>query len=541
MASKTTTVSPEGARAAGCSATCDSYHPGVVPPSYQGDVTLAYTNYQVIATGVGNWRPKLIKVTHSYTYSDGSTGGETITYRSSDHGDANPWSFPATKNYSARDNPFEWTETDSGTEWRLRTIDDTITGVEVEFEESTPPTPTSYTITTAVSPAGSGTATGGGTFNSGASCTLTATPASGYSFVRWEKNGAQVSTSASYTFIVSESATYTAVFESATPLVHIQVVAFKSVGRVTLSGMPGDDTQSAWTTVSADIPVGDPVTITATPTDPNVHPFKAWYLNPSAWGNPEQTGTLVPGAGATYTFTASANATYFATFDNLGMTVEVKTYSEYGPDRKAPDATVSINGQSDGDNDFTLVVLKGSAVVLGATAYGGLEGPHGLPLPMYFVGWLKSPDYDTILSDSLQYTVQTSQSDYWNTYVAKYVTHYTLNTSVRPIASAGTVSLSPLSRYGNNLYPEYSDVTLTAAPNHGWKFKHWIKKNRWSEVVVSSATTYTVEITYDLYYDTVYIAVFEWDGTDLLVNSANLGSPIQLVHDPTTNLLVADY
>lgn len=36
-------------------------------------------------------------------------------------------------------------------------------------------------------------------------------------------------------------------------------------------------------------------------------------------------------------------------------------------------------------------------------------------------------------------------------------------------------------------------------------------------------------------------AVFIRDPTRLLVNSANLGSPVQLVYDPTTNLLVADY
>lgn len=425
-----------------------------------------------------------------------------------------------------------------------------VTSIKAVFVQSTPPT-TSYTVNANASPSNGGTvqvgtaasgATSSQTVESGGSINIVATPASGYAFKGWYQNGAQISTSATYTVSnVTADQSFEARFVQ---VFHVQVVAFKSQAYVSLNGSPGDDVQSIWTVAEGDFEYGASITIAATSKNATLAPFKAWYRDPYAWGNPEYTGTLVPGAGATYTTTVTASVVYFATFDYLGMIVEVETFSESGPDRKAPDAIVSINGQSDGDNDYTLEVLKGSTVVLGATAYGGLEDPQAWPLPMYFVGWVDPADVYTILSESLQYTVQTSQSDNRKTYLARYETHYTLNTSVRPTASAGTVSLSPLSRYGNNLYPEHSDVTLTAASNPGWKFKHWIKKDRWSEEVVSSATTYAVEITYDLYYDTVYIAVFEWDGTDLLVNSSNLGSPVQLVYDDRsdgTGLLIADY
>lgn len=46
-----------------------------------------------------------------------------------------------------------------------------------------------YTITTSVNSSSYGTASGGGTFNSGATCTLTATPNTGYSFVCWSESG----------------------------------------------------------------------------------------------------------------------------------------------------------------------------------------------------------------------------------------------------------------------------------------------------------------------------------------------------------------
>ncbi len=79
------------------------------------------------------------------------------------------------------------------------------------FEEQVVET---YTITATANPTNGGTVTGGGTFNQGESCTLTATPATGYNFVRWTKNGTQVSTNPSYTFTVTESAAFEAHFEA---------------------------------------------------------------------------------------------------------------------------------------------------------------------------------------------------------------------------------------------------------------------------------------------------------------------------------------
>ena len=69
-----------------------------------------------------------------------------------------------------------------------------------------------YTITATANPVNGGTVTGGGTYNHGQNCTLSATPAQGYNFVRWTKNGSQVSTNATYTFSVTESAAYVAEF-----------------------------------------------------------------------------------------------------------------------------------------------------------------------------------------------------------------------------------------------------------------------------------------------------------------------------------------
>ena len=71
-----------------------------------------------------------------------------------------------------------------------------------------------YDITVTANEPTWGTVTGGGTYNEGATATLTATPASKYfGFVNWTKNGQVVSTNATYTFTVTEDATYVANFE----------------------------------------------------------------------------------------------------------------------------------------------------------------------------------------------------------------------------------------------------------------------------------------------------------------------------------------
>ena len=70
-----------------------------------------------------------------------------------------------------------------------------------------------FTITATADPTSSGTVSGGGTYNYGQSCTLTATPAAGHEFINWTKNGQQVSTNSTYTFTVTESATYVAHFQ----------------------------------------------------------------------------------------------------------------------------------------------------------------------------------------------------------------------------------------------------------------------------------------------------------------------------------------
>ena len=70
----------------------------------------------------------------------------------------------------------------------------------------------SFNITVSADPTEGGTVSGGGTYNYGSSVTLTATPSAGYAFINWTKNGAVVSTNASYAINVTEAGNYVAHF-----------------------------------------------------------------------------------------------------------------------------------------------------------------------------------------------------------------------------------------------------------------------------------------------------------------------------------------
>ncbi|MCX6879726.1 MAG: putative Ig domain-containing protein [Verrucomicrobia bacterium] len=71
------------------------------------------------------------------------------------------------------------------------------------------------TITTSASPTTGGTTTGSGTYLTGISASVVATPRPGYAFSKWEEGSTTVSTSATYTFDVTGTRTLVAKFNEA--------------------------------------------------------------------------------------------------------------------------------------------------------------------------------------------------------------------------------------------------------------------------------------------------------------------------------------
>ena len=74
-------------------------------------------------------------------------------------------------------------------------------------------TANSYTVNVSATPTEGGTVSGGGSYDYGASATVTATANNGYRFVNWTENGTSVSTDASYTFTATGARNLVANFE----------------------------------------------------------------------------------------------------------------------------------------------------------------------------------------------------------------------------------------------------------------------------------------------------------------------------------------
>lgn len=104
---------------------------------------------------------------------------------------------------------YVFTEWNDGNTSNPRTI--TVTQSEsytAYFGLESTPIPT-YTISTSVSPSGSGSVSGGGSYSSGVTAVLTASPSSGFVFVRWSDNSVENPRS----IVVSDNISLTAYFE----------------------------------------------------------------------------------------------------------------------------------------------------------------------------------------------------------------------------------------------------------------------------------------------------------------------------------------
>ena len=89
--------------------------------------------------------------------------------------------------------------------------------VYIEFKKI--PTPTTFTVVVQADPPHGGTVTGGGTYSSGATCTITATPNEndGYRFVTpngWTSSNGETANTATHSFQVTADVTWTAHFRT---------------------------------------------------------------------------------------------------------------------------------------------------------------------------------------------------------------------------------------------------------------------------------------------------------------------------------------
>jgi len=153
-----------------------------------------------------------------------------------------------------------------------------------------------YTINVSANPSHGGNVTGGGTYQQGQSCTVTASANPGYIFRNWTENGNLVSAQASYTFTVNSNRTLVANFEEEIQNYNIRVSANPMLAGTVTGG--GTYQQ------------GESCTVTATPN--NGYNFTNWT-----------EGDNVVSTSANYTFTVTANRNLVAHFEPQSFTISV--------------------------------------------------------------------------------------------------------------------------------------------------------------------------------------------------------------------------
>ena len=185
----------------------------------------------------------------------------------------------------------------------------------------------SFSISTSSSPSAGGTTTGDGSFSYGASATVTASPAAGYSFINWTQGGSSVSTNASYTFTVTESRIIVANFSQITYT-------------ITTASSPtaGGSTSGGGTYGS-----GSSATVTAIPA--TGYQFVNWT----------QGGSAVS-TSASYTFTVTAVRGLVANFTQAAFTISTASSPAAG-------------GSTSGGGSFN----HGSSVTVSAVPASGYQ------------------------------------------------------------------------------------------------------------------------------------------------------------------------
>ena len=364
-----------------------------------------------------------------------------------------------------------------------------------------------YTITANSNNNAWGTVTGGGPYDPGATCVLHATANTGYVFNEWRKNGNIVSINPNYSFEVTESATITGIFGTAsvTNYTITTQVTPAGAGTVTVAGgniheagstttltataNPGY-TFAHWQDGNTDNPRTITVTGDATYTATFTHDTYTITTNVTPAGSGTVTGggsnyhygdevtlTATP-ANSDYEFagwqdgnsdnprsiTVTGDATYTATFNEVGVTMF--------------NVTAGVSPANSGMVNGTGTYPAGTDILLEAIPEPGYTFSH------WQDGITTNPRSVSVTGD-MSFTAYFTQ----NSYIISVVASPT---------NGGTVSGGGSYHYGNY-------ANLTATPATGYEFQGWSdgsSENPHPVMVTGNATyTATFSPTGSTYYN----------------------------------------
>lgn len=298
---------------------------------------------------------------------------------------------------------------------------------------------------------GGGSVTGGGTYNSGNTVTLRATPNTGHNFIGWfDDSGSStpISLDATYTFQVTANSSL--IYEARFARGYTITATAGTGGSVTSGETPYPPSGRTYEANAS-------VTLTALPTPNSNYTFDGWYEN----------GTRISTSNP-YTFLVISNRTLQARFtaDNHVITVNA-----------APTSGGTVTGG-------------------GTFPYGSSRTVTATPSAGYtFDGWFEN---GTRVSTSNSYTFSVTSD---TTLEAFFIQGY-YRIEARAGAGGNTSISGGGSIYTSNTNlnstaavfeacPSGTFVTMTATPNTGYVFDGWYE----NDVRISTNTVYTFNAT----------------------------------------------
>ena len=353
-----------------------------------------------------------------------------------------------------------------------------------------------YNINVEANNASWGSVEGGGTFEQGETVTITATPNTGYEFIKWTKDGSEVSNNASYTFTVTENATYVAVFgEPAVTYYDIYTSASPAdAGTVTGDGTYAEGTEvtlvasanTGWHFVRwQDNNTDNPRTITVNGDATYTAYFQADIYALTVTASPVEGGTATGGGTYPYGSVVALNAIPKTGYEflnwNDGVTTASRNVTVVGNASYVAhfiDTTTTVYNVTALANDPTLGEVtgggsypEGAEVTLTASAFGSAV----------FVRWsddnTENPRVITVTGDV--------------TYTAYFEvpTMYAI-TVVSQNPEMGSVS-------GGGNFPMGAEVTIQANPFGGYYFDGWTDNNYDNPrtITVTGDATYTAKFS----------------------------------------------
>ena len=322
-----------------------------------------------------------------------------------------------------------------------------LTKVIITTEEEADPNAVYYTITTAVNDATMGKAEGGGEYKENTKISLTATPNSGYEFVKWSNE----STANPLEVTVTENATYTAIFQEQTPITCSQI---------------------------KDLAIGDAFVLGE---------FTVTYVNGSYTYIKDATGaSLIYAsnyglkAGDVVTGLAGTRANYNGLVQITPSVTKAQLTVTAGT---APQPEVATANPTQADmNKY----VKYEQVTFDATAFASKKINATLAGQTtkfaVYDQWSTSKTFITGATYAL-----TAAVSYYNAVQVNFISAVKVSLTISATANGGTVT-------GTGEFMEGDEVTLIATPNEGYEFVNWT----WGPEEMCRTAEYTFIVEEDM-------------------------------------------